>query len=101
MLKKVYSEPIIILIHFNFFSGSVLEFYKIIPLLTTPQPDRDFVFEVIAPSIPGYGWSSAPAKSGFNGAQCSRIFRRLMTERLGFKTFYTCLLYTSPSPRDS
>lgn len=33
--------------------GSVREFYEIIPLLTTKQSGRDFVFEVIAPSLPG------------------------------------------------
>lgn len=37
--------------------GSVREFYEIIPMLTTPRPDSDFVFEVIAPSLPGYGFS--------------------------------------------
>ena len=37
--------------------GSVREFYEMIPMLTTPRPDQDFVFEVIAPSMPGYGFS--------------------------------------------
>ncbi len=46
----------------NDIAGSVMEFTKIIPLLTTPTPDQDFVFEVIAPSIPGYAYSSAPAQ---------------------------------------
>ena len=44
--------------------GSVVEFERLIPLLTSPSAaaGRDFVFEVVAPSIPGYGFSSAPAK---------------------------------------
>ncbi|KAI4471849.1 epoxide hydrolase 1-related [Holotrichia oblita] len=33
--------------------GSIREFYELIPLLTTPQPGKDFIFEVIAPSLPG------------------------------------------------
>lgn len=33
--------------------GSVREFYEIIPLLTSKQSGRNFVFEVIAPSLPG------------------------------------------------
>lgn len=33
--------------------GSVREFYDVIPKLTTPQKDKKFVFEVIAPSIVG------------------------------------------------
>lgn len=34
--------------------GSVREFYEIIPILTSQQSGRDFVFEVIAPSLPGW-----------------------------------------------
>lgn len=70
-------------------TGSVHEFHKLIPILTRAQPDRDFVFEVVAPSIPGYGWSSAPHKPGFDQAHCARIFTTLMTDRLGFKKFYS------------
>jgi len=33
--------------------GSVREFYEMIPYLTQPIKDVDFVFEVIAPSLPG------------------------------------------------
>jgi microsomal epoxide hydrolase len=39
--------------------GNVYEFYKLIPFLTDPQKhglgSADIAFEVIAPSIPGYG----------------------------------------------
>lgn len=42
--------------------GSFYEFYKIMPLLTEPQ--GGIVFEVICPSIPGYGFSEAPHKQG-------------------------------------
>jgi pimeloyl-ACP methyl ester carboxylesterase len=37
--------------------GSVREFYEAVPLLTAPRPGYDFVFEVILPSLPGYGYS--------------------------------------------
>lgn len=46
--------------------GSVVEFQKIIPMLTTPRPDRDFVFEVIAPSLPGYGFSQGAVRPGLD-----------------------------------
>lgn len=42
--------------------GSFYEFYKIMPLLTENQ--SGVVFEVICPSIPGYGFSEAPHKQG-------------------------------------
>lgn len=37
--------------------GSIREFYDFIPLLTTVNKKNNFVFEVIAPSLPGYGFS--------------------------------------------
>ena len=47
--------------------GSVWEFYKMIPMLTDPVSyggkDED-AFEVIAASIPGYGYSEAPHRTG-------------------------------------
>ncbi|XP_020776658.1 epoxide hydrolase 1 [Boleophthalmus pectinirostris] len=65
--------------------GCFYEFYKIIPLLTEDQ--GDVVFELIIPSIPGYGYSEAPHKKGFNSLAAARIFLTLM-ERLGFSQFY-------------
>lgn len=49
--------------------GSVVEFQKIIPMLTTPRSDRDFVFEVIAPSLPGFAFSQAAVRAGLGPAQ--------------------------------
>ncbi|PIO32393.1 hypothetical protein AB205_0106670, partial [Aquarana catesbeiana] len=68
---------------------SFYEFYRIIPLLTEPGKlglDANFTFEVICPSIPGYGFSEAPHK-GFNAIGAARIFYKLML-RLGFNEFY-------------
>ncbi|CDQ93464.1 unnamed protein product, partial [Oncorhynchus mykiss] len=42
--------------------GSVYEFYRILPLLTNSLDS--LAFEVICPSIPGYGFSEAPHKQG-------------------------------------
>lgn len=67
--------------------GSPREFYEIIPLLTTPQKDNDFVFEVIAPSLPGYGFSQATVRPGLGAIDAGLIFKNLMV-RLGFNKFY-------------
>ncbi|KAL1493872.1 hypothetical protein ABEB36_009556 [Hypothenemus hampei] len=80
--KKVL--PLLIL---HGWPGSVREFYSMIPILTTPTEDREFVFEVIAPHIPGYGFSQAAAKPGLNPAEIAVIMKNLMN-RLGFKKFY-------------
>ena len=49
--------------------GSIWEFYKMIPMLTDPAAyggrDED-AFEVIVPSIPGFGFSEAPHRQGIN-----------------------------------
>ncbi|KAG8180082.1 hypothetical protein JTE90_027862 [Oedothorax gibbosus] len=68
--------------------GSFLEFYKILPLLTTPSSERDFVFEVVCPSIPGYGFSESPCRKGLDATVSARMFRILMQDRLGHKKFY-------------
>ena len=80
--KKVFP---ILLVHG--WPGSFVEFSKIAPKLAAVENSRDFVFEVIAPSIPGYGFSSAPSKKGFEAAQTARIFVQLM-DRLGHKKFF-------------
>lgn len=51
--------------------GSFYEFYNIIPLLTDPKNhglSDEHVFEVICPSIPGYGFSEASSKKGMGAA---------------------------------
>uniref|UniRef100_A0AAY4AZU4 Epoxide hydrolase n=1 Tax=Denticeps clupeoides TaxID=299321 RepID=A0AAY4AZU4_9TELE len=67
--------------------GSFYEFYGILPLLTEPANADDVAFEVICPSIPGYGFSEAPRKKGFNSVCAARVFLKLM-RRLGFGRFY-------------
>ncbi|XP_044270184.1 juvenile hormone epoxide hydrolase 2-like [Tribolium madens] len=67
--------------------GSVREFYEIIPLLTKPQPGRNFVFEVIAPSLPGYGFSEAAVRPGLGAVQVAVLFKNFMN-RLGFEKYY-------------
>ncbi|CAD5118344.1 DgyrCDS7054 [Dimorphilus gyrociliatus] len=62
--------------------GSIWEFYKMIPLLL-----ENGSFDIICPSIPGYGFSEAPHRQGFNALETARIFRKLM-HILGYEKFY-------------
>ncbi|KHN79197.1 Epoxide hydrolase 1 [Toxocara canis] len=86
---KKYSRIVPLLIVHGW-PGNVFEFYKIIPMLTDPSSnlglESSIAFEVIAPSIPGYGWSDASRKTGFNQWSTARIFRKLML-RLGHNKF--------------
>lgn len=66
--------------------GSIREFYEILPFLTTPSKDN-IAFEVIAPSLPGYGFSEAASKQGMNTVKMAVIMRNLM-QRLGHEKYY-------------
>ncbi|XP_014291862.1 juvenile hormone epoxide hydrolase 2 isoform X2 [Halyomorpha halys] len=63
------------------------EFFHLIPLLTTPHPNVDFLFEVIIPSLPGFGFSKSPSKKGLNAAEMGLILDELM-ERLSFESYH-------------
>ncbi|RAK72329.1 epoxide hydrolase [Aspergillus fijiensis CBS 313.89] len=67
--------------------GSFLEACKIIPLLTEPKEGQQ-AFHVVAPSLPGYGFSSYTKKSGFGLEQHAECLARLM-KKLGYHQ-YVC-----------
>ena len=62
--------------------GSVIEFMGVIEALTNPD-DPAQAFHVIAPSLPGYGFSGKPAAAGWNVERIARAWGELMT-RLGY-----------------
>jgi len=70
--------------------GSVWEFYKIIPMLTDPARfggDARDAFTVVAPSLPGYGFSFAPGQPRFGVSEIADAFASLMTDVLGYRRF--------------
>jgi len=70
--------------------GSVLEFLDLIPRLTDPAAfggDPHDAFDVVAPSLPGYGLSFAPGQPRFAVDDIARIFHALMTGVLGYPRF--------------
>jgi pimeloyl-ACP methyl ester carboxylesterase len=70
--------------------GSVWEFYKLIPLLTDPARfggDARDAFTVVAPSLPGYGFSFRPHQPRLNRVAMADLFTALMTEVLGYQRF--------------
>ena len=69
--------------------GSVWEFHKIIPLLTDPVGhggSADDAFHVVCPSLPGFGFSSAPAERGWSSPRMAEAFAKLMA-RLGYDRY--------------
>ena len=83
--RPVKGKKILPLLLVHGWPGSVVEFLDIIPLLTAGS--GDIMFEVVAPSIPGYGFSSAPERMGYNAMQTARSLVKLMA-RLGHDKFY-------------
>lgn len=67
--------------------GSIREFYEIIPKLTRPRVGHKFVFEIIAPSLPGYGFSQAPARPGLGPLEIAVVISNLM-KRIGHDKYY-------------
>ncbi|EXL66162.1 hypothetical protein FOPG_17645 [Fusarium oxysporum f. sp. conglutinans race 2 54008] len=80
-------EDAIPLIFVHGWPGSFLEATKILPLLVNP-PEGKQAFHVVAPSIPGYGFSQYSKKSGFGLEQHAACFALLM-KRLGYEK-YVC-----------
>ncbi len=69
---------------------SFLRYEKIIPLLTDPARyggDPADSFDVIIPSIPGFGFSSQSSTKGMNNDSISELWVKLMTEELGYYKF--------------
>jgi len=70
--------------------GSVWEFHTLIPLLTDPARfggDPADAFTVIAPSLPGYGFSYRPDQPRFSIVEIADTFAALMTDVLGYPRF--------------
>lgn len=61
--------------------GSVIEFLEAIPLLT--EPAEGMAFHVVAPSLPGYGFSGKPAQTGWGVEKIGAAWGTLMA-RLGY-----------------
>ncbi|XP_063381651.1 juvenile hormone epoxide hydrolase-like [Cydia fagiglandana] len=83
-VKNVKVLPLLML---HGWPSSSKEFDKVIPILTTPRDGYDFVFEVIAADLPGFGFSEGTSKPGLNPVHIGIIMKNLM-KRLGINKFY-------------
>ncbi|KAJ3103062.1 hypothetical protein HDU97_010418 [Phlyctochytrium planicorne] len=66
--------------------GSFFEFHKVLEPLTNPPPGSP-AFHVVAPSLPGYGFSYKPTNADFGLKEIADLFVKLM-DTLGYPTFY-------------
>src|SRR5580658_5397126 len=65
--------------------GSFHEFLDAIPLLTEP-PDGGPGFHIVAPDVPGFGFSAPTYERGWNSRRTATAFGELMS-RLGYEHF--------------
>lgn len=66
------------LIFVHGWAGSFLEIEKIVTALTHPPSERAQAFHVVAPSLPGIGFSSAPKNANFPPKKIAAVFDKLM-----------------------
>ena len=69
--------------------GSVVEFLDVIPRLTDPElhgGHAEDAFHVVAPSLPGYGFSEPPRVPGWDIRRVAHTFVELM-RRLGYMRY--------------
>ena len=55
---------------------------KIVDMLSSAAPHTSLAFDVICPSLPGYGFSDKPTNSGYHPREIARLFAALM-KKLG------------------
>jgi pimeloyl-ACP methyl ester carboxylesterase len=83
------SNPLPIIITHGW-PSSFYQMLKIIPLLADPEGhggDPADSFDVIVPSMPGYGFSDRPEKRGITVTHIADLWARLMKEELGYRRF--------------
>lgn len=69
--------------------GSIAEFHKIIDPLTNPTAhggQASDAFHVIAPSLPGFGFSDKPTVPGYSPEKIAHVLAALM-EKLGYQRY--------------
>ncbi len=72
--------------------GSVIEFERAIGPLTDPPAhggDAADAFDVVVPSLPGYGFSERPARTGWGVERIARAWAALMAA-LGYHRYGAC-----------
>ncbi len=70
--------------------STFFEMTKIIPLLADPGShgaDPADSFDVVAPSLPGFGFSQATSERGMQMQKVADLWAKLMTENLGYPKF--------------
>src|ERR687897_872870 len=85
--KGPHPMPILLL---HGWPDSFYRFHKIIPMLTDPARfggDPADSFDVVVPSLPGFGFSDRPRERGWGQERAGALFHTLMTKVLGYERY--------------
>jgi len=81
--KSANAVPLLLI---HGYPDSFVRFLKVIPLLM--EADKDGLsFNLVIPSLPGYGFSDIPHEPGMNPQRMASLFTKLMTNELGYSEF--------------
>ena len=70
--------------------GTFFEMHKIISLLSDPAShggDPEDAFDIVVPSMPGYGFSDHPTERGLDVFYVGELWAKLMSNNLGYQRF--------------
>jgi pimeloyl-ACP methyl ester carboxylesterase len=70
--------------------GTFFEMYKVIPMLSDPAShggDPADAFDIVAPSMPGYGFSGHTTERGLDVLAIGDLWAKLMSDNLGYQRF--------------
>ena len=71
--QRAGKDKTIPLLFLHGWPGHFAEVRKILGPLTNPEGEDDPVFDVVAPSLPGFGFTSTPTKEGFAHDQYAEV----------------------------
>ncbi len=84
-IKGAGDQPVpLLLIHG--YPDSFVRFLKLIPLLEKEKIGLSF--DLIIPSIPGFGFSGVPTKPGMGPKKIAELFYQLVKNELGYESFF-------------
>jgi len=87
-VRSEYENPLPVIITHGW-PGSIIEMLEIIDPLTNPTAHgarAEDAFDVVIPSLPGYGFSGKPREAGWDPARIAAAWVELM-KRLGYTRF--------------
>jgi pimeloyl-ACP methyl ester carboxylesterase len=85
---RARSQSLMPLLLLHGWPGSSVEFEALWGPLSHPQSAHEGpAFDVVVPSMPGFGFSGKPLESGWHADRVARAFNTLMTKVLGYSRF--------------